>query len=187
MPEENEVEAENIEVPVSQLKDAQAVRNESLLDNLKIKRGDLANRETFINIPGYDEAPPIMKAKYRLLEGHEIDAIMNKVMRETKNQWDRNTLSAVDTFIASCEGIYVDIGDGSPEPHALRLPRTDKPILGYNKDLAEAMGFEAETARQTVFEIFANNELAIQQHNMKLSLWMSNTSRKVDEDFLGVI
>jgi superfamily I DNA and/or RNA helicase len=180
---ENEVESE---VPVTHLKDATEQRNESLLDNLVQKRKNLDNKETFINIPGYDDEPPIMKAKYRLLDGKEIDNIMTKVQKETKNQWDRQVLSAVDMFIAACEGMFVDIGDGALEPYPMKVG--DKEILGYNEDLAAALELEeVNTARQTVFGVFANNEAAIMQHNVKLSLWMSNTSRKVDEDFLGLI
>ena len=60
-------------------------------------------------------------------------------------------------------------------------------IRGYNPDLAAALELQGtETARQVVFAVFANNEAAIMQHNVKLSLWMSNTSRKVDDDFLGI-
>ena len=181
----SDVESE-VEVPVSQLRDVNVQRNQSLLEGLRQKNRDLQNKETYINIPGYDDAPPIMKAKYRLLEGKEIDDIMTKVMKEVKGNWDRQVLSAVDMFIAACEGMFVDIGDGAEEPYQMKTNEGTE-ILGYNPDLAAALELQGtETARQVVFAVFANNEAAIMQHNVKLSLWMSNTSRKVDDDFLGI-
>jgi len=177
MSEENEAE-----VPVTQITAVQDERNESLLDNLQRKRADLATKETYIHIPGYDKDPPILLAKYRLVEGKELDMLGDKVTRETKNKWDRQVLAAVDTFITCCEGMYVDHGDGEPKPMTLE----GEHIWGYNEQLATALNFEAKTAREVVFGVFVNNEIAIMQHNMMLSRWMSNTSRQVDDDFLGL-
>lgn len=175
----------DVELPVNELKNASERRNENLLGNLKQKRENLANKETFISIPGYDREPPILLAKYSLLEGPVVDNIGTKVSREVKGQWDRQVLMAVDTFIEACQGMYVDIGEGAKEPQ--EMTHNGKHIAGYNQDLCEALEYEAETARQVVFGLFANNEIAIMQHNVKLSMWMSNTSRQVDDDFLGLI
>jgi hypothetical protein len=158
---------------------------QSLLDSLRQRREELTEtRDVFIPLPGYDAEPPILLAKYRLLEGHEINAIAKKVTRETKDSWTRQTLAAVDTFIAACTGMFVDLKDGQgPQPMTLN----GNPILGYNQDLATALDFQSETARQTVYGVFADNDVAIMTHGARLSLWMGDTTRKIDEDFLGEV
>lgn len=153
---------------------------ESLLDQLRAKREEVAGSNTcFIPIPGYDGDPPVMMAQYRVLDGKELDNIGRKVARETKDRWDRNVLAAMDVLIACCQGMYVDMQNGA-EPQQMTL--NGVPIAGYNQDLAQALQFQAETARQVVMGIFVNNEVALMQHNVRLSMWMGNTSRRIDED-----
>lgn len=173
------------EVPVTSLKDAQQRRNQSLLANLKDKREAASNKETYITIPGYDGDPPILKAKYRLIDSNEIDKIATRVQKESGDSLTRQVLGAVDTLIAACDGFYVDVGDGELQPFV--DPDTDAHVAGYNQDLANLLQYEANTAREVVFGLFSNNEIAIMQHNIKLSMWMSNTSRDVDNDFLGLV
>jgi hypothetical protein len=155
----------------------------SLLEGLRQRRSELSEtKEVLIPLPGYDREPPILMAKYRLLEGHEIDAIGRKVVRETKDRWDRQIIAAVDTFINACEGMYISMGNGKePEP----LTMNGDPVAGYNQDLARALKFDADTAREVVMGVFAGNDVAIMQHNVRLSLWMGDTTRRIDEDFLG--
>jgi hypothetical protein len=157
---------------------------DSLLESLRARRKEqVESNETFITLPGYDKRPPYLKAQYRLLEGKEVDIIARKVMAETKDSWQRQILTAVDAFIAACTGLYYDEDDGKGnQPMTYR----GETIMGYGPDLAAALEIEgAETARACVFGVFADNDMAIMQHNVKLSLWMSDTTRKVDGDFLG--
>jgi hypothetical protein len=172
---------EEQDVPVAELPEQD--QNASVLDQLRKKREDVTiNNEVDIPIPGYDQEPPILVARYHLIDGREVDRISRKVSQEVKDRWDRVTLSSVDIFIASCVGMFYDMqtGDGL-QPMTLN----GEPITGYTPQLATALGFEAGTARQVVYGVFANNDVAIATHNVRLSRWMSNTSVKVDEDFLG--
>jgi hypothetical protein len=156
---------------------------DNLLGALREKRKELAEKkETYIAIPGYDSSPPILLALYRLVDGTEIDKIGRKIRSETKSEWQRQILSAVDLFITACEGIYFDMDDGNG-PQQLEVNKT--PVSGYNEDLAAALGIEAETARQVVFGVFSGNDVAIMQHSVRLGMWMGDTSRNVDELFLG--
>lgn len=174
------------DVPLHDLaKDNGEKSSESLFDNLREKRTELGKNQTIIlPIPGYDNDPPVLMAKYRLMTGKELEDIAQRVSRQTKDRSQRQILAAVDTFINCCEGIYVDLEDGEGPKPLSNLQ--DQPIRGYNQDLADTLQFPAENARQVVFGIFADNDIAIMQHNVRLGLWMSNTSRKVDDDFLGL-
>lgn len=181
----SDIEDTEVDVPVQELAGGNHKPPESLFDNLRDKRDELGKNQTLLlNIPGYDNDPPVLIAKYRLMTGKELEDISNKVMRETKDRSQRQILAAVDTFINCCEGIYFDLLDGKG-PQPLKSVG-NQPIAGFNVNLAEAMQFPAETARQVVFGLFADNDIAIMQHNVRLGLWMSNTSRKMDDDFLGL-
>jgi hypothetical protein len=156
---------------------------DSLLGVLREKRKELSeNKQTYIALPGYDKEPPILMALYRLVDGPEIDKIARKVRSEVKDNWQRQVLSAVDLFITACEGMYVDVDDGKgPQP----MTMNGEPIMGYNEQLAEALQIESTTARQVVFGVFADNDVAIMQHSVRLGMWMGDTTRNVDELFLG--
>jgi hypothetical protein len=187
MSKDIENEVEDVELTLTDLPASTSENSkpaESLFDNLREKRAQLgANQTIILSIPGYDNDPPVLMAKYRLMTGKELEDIASKVSRETKDRSERQILAAVDTFINCCEGMYFDMMDGKgPQPMKIH----DQAIVGYNSDLAEALQFQAETARQVVFQIFADNDIAIMQHNVRLGLWMSNTSRKMDDDFLGL-
>lgn len=181
------VEEEGEARPLLEITDPEPEPN-SLFDQLAQKRQRAVESKdgSFIPVPGYDKEPPVLLAKYRLLEGKEVDAIGRKVVDEVKGRWNRQVLAAVDTMIESCDGLYIDLGDGE-DPQPLTLGGA--PIPGFNRELAVAMKFEGElhsgTAREVVFALFVNNEVAIMEHSVRLSRWMGNTTRRVDEELLG--
>jgi hypothetical protein len=156
---------------------------DNLLGALREKRKEISEtKETYIAIPGYDGEPPILMANYRLMDGTEIDKIARKIRHEVKDNWQRQVLSAVDLIINACQGLYIDLDDGN-EPQPMTL--NGVPVDGYNSELATALEFEATTARQVVFGVFGGNDVAIMQHSARLGLWMADTTRDVDMDFLG--
>lgn len=157
--------------------------NESLLDQLRKKREEAtANKEVYIPIPGYDREPPILVAKYRVLEGDELNRMGRKVQAETRDPWDRQILAAIDGMISACVGMFIDLQDGSePQP----MTKDGQPVAGFSPELAAGLGFQANNAREVVLGVFVGNEIAIMQHNVRLSLWMGNTSRKIEEDIFS--
>lgn len=182
---ENDSEAPEVPVAVTDLATAgeETTGSESLFEQLREKRAEAqAGKETLIPIPGYDREPPILMAKYRVLDGDVINKIARKVNQETRDQWDRQMLAAMDGMIAACVGMYVDLQDGN-EPQ--QMTKNGLPIMGYTAELAEALEFAASSAREVVRGVFVSNDVAIMQHNIRLSMWMGNTSRKIDEDIFA--
>lgn len=162
----------------------------NLVEQLAAKRRLIAEtKETFIPITGYDQQPPLLLARYRLLDGPELNRIGDKVGREVKSRWDRQIYSAVDTFVAACIGFYVDKGDGKPVP----MQHAGAEITGYTVALAEALQYRDEipdgpdhiVARAVAFGLFANNDAAISEHNFMLNRWFANTSIDVSQGLLG--
>ena len=168
----------------------QAVQDEppeSPLEQLAAKHKELADtRECNIPVPGYDKNPPLLLIRYRLLEGTELARMGEKIRRETRNQWQRQLLAAVDTFIAACKGFYYENGDGQLR----ELTYEGEHLVGFNMELARALGFadeigEEPTARKVCFALFNHNDAAIAQHNMLLNMWFSDTSLDVQAELLG--
>lgn len=163
---------------------------ENLLDQLAQKRKTInETKETYIPVPGYDENPPLLLARYRLLDGAELSRIGDKIQRDVKGRWDRQVYASIDTFIAACMGFFVDKGDGKPVP----LVHQGEPITGYTQALAEALQYAGEVpdgpdhviARAVAFGLFVNNDVAISEHAFRLNRWFSNTSIDVSQGFLG--
>lgn len=157
---------------------------DNLLSQLAAKRSQIAeNKETLIPVPGYAEDPPLLLIKYRLLEGQEIAQIGNTIRQQFKGRWDRTMYAGIDTFIRAVVGVYVDKGDGVPVPLTIQ----GQPVTGFTRSLAEGLQFadtlaEPDDPRQVVFALFANNEVAIAQHNFNLNRWMSDTSIDISKD-----
>jgi len=161
----------------------QEVEPQSVLDLLRQKREESAAATTVdLPVPGYNNSPPVLYIRYQLIDGPTIDRIGRKVTRQTKDRWSRQILSAIDTMIESIVGFYVDMEDGSE-----RKPLTvhGEHITTFGPELQEALGFEADNARNTVRELFGQNDVALAGHNIALSRWMTNTTAEIDEEFLG--
>ena len=158
---------------------------ENLLDQLALRRKEISEtKEVFIPVPGYDKEPPLLLIRYRLLEGPELDRIGNSIRRTFKSRWDRQLYAGVDTFINAVVGVFIDLGNGVPQP----LTRNGVPILGFTRELAEGLQFADEIGdpdrpRDVVFGLFANNDVAIAQHNFLLNRWMGDTSVDVSKEF----
>lgn len=166
---------------------AQEESPESPLDVFAAKHRELAAiKDVDIPIPGYDKAPPILMIRYRLIEGSEAARMGDKIKRETKDQWQRQILMSVDTFITTCVGFYFDDGSGKARP----LTYNGEHLVRFDRDLAEALGFADElpdeiTARKVAFSLFNNNDAAIVQHSQILNAWFADTSLDVQADLMG--
>jgi hypothetical protein len=153
----------------------------NLLESLRQKRQELADhREGFVPVPGYED--PELLIRYRVIDSKEIQKIGNKVIKETKDRMQRQLLAAVDTFIAAATGVYVRLAEDT-EPVALTL--NGREIEGFSQELATAMNFPATTARDVVFGVFAENDIAIMNHAIRLNQWMTFNRSDIDREFLG--
>lgn len=160
-------------------------QSSNLLSQLAEKRREIADtKDVFLPVPGYDKEAPILLIKYRLLTGPELERIGQKVRREVKGRWDRQLEAAVETFIAACDGVYVDLEDGKdPQP----LTINGREVTGFTRDLAEGLEFadrlqDPDRARDVLFGLFANNDVAISKHNFLLNMWMSDTSVDISKE-----
>jgi hypothetical protein len=160
-----------------------ASNNASLLDALAARRDEIAvNNEIYLPIPGYDVSGITLLARYRLLSGEELEGIGRKVVKQySKSQrYERTLYGSIDVMVNACTGIFYEM-DGQRK----QLTTNDgTPIDGFDENLAEALQFEADTARQCVLGVFCGNVVSLQTHNLMLGRWMSDTSIDVMSEML---
>lgn len=157
----------------------------SLFDGLREKHREIAARKTIdIPIPGYDGD---LVARYRVLDvTSEMSGIAKRVAREFTNTMEAQLWATVDGMIVACEGIFASDKGGNLHPLS-EATGSDTPVK-YDMQLAQFMGFTGVgSAREVVMELFGHNEVAMLDHGSQLSRWMSNTSRRVNEEFMAGI
>lgn len=187
MAEEIEHEVDYDRVAASPMQAVEGAPEErSLLDTLRAAKEEAEAQETVdIKLPGFEKSSIRLYARYRMLEGKEIDERGRKIRREFKKEFDRQLYGSIDLMIAACEGIFYRT-DEDDEPQQLTIGGS--PVTGYTPALAEAFGVaidDRHPARSIVLGMFNNNDVAIGAHNLRLSLWMADTSTDVDQALLG--
>lgn len=147
----------------------------SIVDLLKQDINEIAtHKEAFIRVSGYEKSG--IQIKYRMPEGgKELDAIAQKVERETKDRFARNLNTMIDTIITLCEGVYCQ-PPGVEEPVELDPEETGSPCL-IDERLAALLGMSTNgdsplTARLVLKRLFHNNDMAIINHAEKLNRWL---------------
>jgi len=158
----------------------------SLLDTFHAELDEIAStKSVLIPVRGYERTG--LQIKYGMPEnGKQLDAIARKVNREVKDTFSRNLLTAMDTMIALCEGLYVQ-PEEVPEPVMLDPHDTGEPCQ-FDVVLAELMGMNGSggSARTVVKRLFGNNDFAIMSHAEKLSRWLQNTKADLELEFWQV-
>jgi hypothetical protein len=171
--------------PVDELQHDVPVADEqsTIMDQLRAKRDEqTADLVCYITVPGYQG---LLKAEYGVLPTKQMGMIGKKIQRQFKDESDRQLNAIIDTLIQACQGFHFVQEDGSstaidPDHSGVPLTYTDPRTPGYFK-----MGEEVTTARACLLGVFNNNEPSILAHGMKLSRWYEDTSKDVDEGFLG--
>lgn len=159
----------------------------SVVDLLKKDLTELEeSTDVFIPVPGYESSG--LAVNYRLpTSGKELDAIMQRVFKQTKDNYERGINTALDTMISLCLGLWVQLPD-MEERQPLDFDKSGIPVR-FDDRLPKNLGWElppGETtwrARLVVRKLFANNELAIGTHVEKLQRWLQNTKIDIQSEY----
>jgi len=162
----------------------------TMMDNLRAEREVETPDTADINIPGYRDK---FVARYRVVPGKIVADLGKRVQRQFNDQYEQNVWATVDLIIAANIGLFYrnfeiedpdqqlvpldpehEIGD----PMAVALTFSDP-------STAEMLHLTTQTARDLVYQVFKENDTAILAHGITLSRWMADTSKGVDETFLG--
>lgn len=159
-------------------------RDNSMMGELRRRHAELAEAKTLdLPVPGYNDT---LVARYRVLDiKGELDHLQAKVAHEFRSIGEQGVYGTIDALIMACEGMYYNNGS-ELKPLSEGIGPDEPPVL-YDDRLADFLGFEAQSARETVLETFGRNEPALIEHGRQLSVWMQNTSRTVMEGFLATL
>lgn len=161
----------------------------SMMEQLREERSSAAPDTADIDVPGYSGK---LICRYKVVEGKVLANIGKRVARQVKDDADRQLYGTVDVLIAACEGLYFrspandQLYPIDPDLPAQGTPAENGTAATYaHPSLPSYFGFSSEDARGNVFGIFKGNDTAIIAHGITLSRWMADTSKGVDESWLG--
>lgn len=155
----------------------------SRLDALKARRAELGEeRHLDLDVPGYGGD---LVARYRVPPAGELDRVAKRISKLPEGE--RLLAATISQVILACDSMWIRV-NGELEP----LDPNDTLPVRYDHRLAEALGIEITaktTAAEVVKSVFVSgtglNVAALSAHASQLGEWMIDTSRDVDEDFLG--
>jgi hypothetical protein len=126
-------------------------------------------------VPGYNG---LLVVSYKWVPYSRLSATA-KSLGKIKDQLEQQVAAAADTLVATCDEILIN---DAGELHSF----SPAPVTFADSEaLAEALGFpKADSSRQTCYSVF-NNEYAMIDAAFKVSSWLEDTSKQVDEEFLG--
>jgi hypothetical protein len=183
-----ESDEREITAPLDKLVGGQLEGERSLLEDLATQRAESAtDRATFILIPGYNGID--LLARYRLVEGHELEAIARRIQGKGRRGggglWAKNMAAALDTMATACTGIFYQ-RDTDPAPQQLTVGGEPVENFGDPK-LCEGLKIlpMPDSVRKIITLVFKGNDIAISNHAMKLNRWFADTNSEVDDDFMG--
>jgi|SRR5215472_13993678 len=153
----------------------------NIMDRLRaVRDAQTADTTCFIVVPGYKG---LLKAEYCVLDSTEMTMIGRKIQRQFKEDGDRQINAIMDILIRANRGLYFVEEDGALTPID---PEDNGRALTYSDPrTATFFNFESDTARTSLLGVFQFNEMSLLAHGLKLNRWYEDTSREVDDDFLG--
>jgi hypothetical protein len=147
----------------------------SIVDLIKQDVSDLEEiTDVLIPVPGYESSH--LTIRYRLPKGKELDELVTKNSRETKDEYYRGINTAMDSMILLCTGIFVQPPDHD-EP--IQLDINGQPVK-LNATLATFLNWsEMKSSREVVRYLFRGNDLAIGAHSARLQKWLVDVKADV--------
>lgn len=162
----------------------------SVLGRLRERRAELAaDHRLDLAIPGYGGE---LVARYRPLTAEEQRHLAAKVDRADHASEAKaaavQMMVAVDTIVAACDEILV-MQDGGLVPLAA-IAGAEGPVR-FDEQLAEALGIDADTAREVVCGLFPRDRggqvlpQPVNRHANEVAVWMARIGIDADAGLLG--
>jgi hypothetical protein len=152
----------------------------TILARLREKREALGVKKTVVlPIPGYEGE---LAVRYAWKPYEEL-ARRGQALQKVKDPTRRDLWAAADTLIQLCVEVVIPSEESEDGWRGL-AEDGDEPIR-FDDRLADALGFDADSARATVFGVFAANDYAVLNAALQLSAWLQDATQEVDADFSG--
>lgn len=151
----------------------------SILEQLVAARQETADDQTVdIDIPGRYNGRLV--AHYGLLDQSELAKIAKRVRKQYKKTEQQVLAMSCDILITSCEALLYR----NDKDELVTLTNDEGEILNY-PNAGDFLQFEATSARDSVIQVFGNNEMGVIDQQVRLTRWMRNTGADVQSDLLG--
>jgi hypothetical protein len=166
----------------------EAQGNEAVVDSaivrLREQHAELRRERTLdLRVPGWSG---MLVARYTPVRAGEMRKLASRVDRlESQATPEADLAAAADLIITTCKEILVVV-DG--EKRTLQDEAGKDAPVRFDKQLAEILGFEAESAREVVYGCFPQFpdgspiETTINAHALEVAEWITNVDEEVSSD-----
>lgn len=152
----------------------------ALFQNLRKARAEIQpfGNSLTLEVPGY---AGLLGIEYKYIDTGVTERIAKKIARELRSVHGEGEtlLGSIDTLVAASKQIVV-----RDDEKAEWRPITQSiiPVKLGDLKLTEILDYQARDAREVVLGLFGSDHAIIRQ-SVALSQWLSDVTRKVDEDF----
>lgn len=160
-------EGGNVQIDVSPLAALRA-RREQLVNELYID----------IKVPRWDE--PELYVRFKPVSAVRLNSAIERRRKQKGDDW--SILANADMLIDCCLGVYAVMNGDTEEKLSLREGNPHGSWTKIDKDLANALGIEAERASDACMGLFFTEGDLIDVAN-KLFKWSGIAGDEADEDF----
>lgn len=151
----------------------------SIRDQIRAEREAIASEKTLdLLVPGYRG---LLAVRYHSISDRELEEYLKRAQREN----DQSIRSNYDLLIEACETILYRESDEQEFTPALD---ENGDQIRFDVRLAEMLGMDATTARETVAGFFSPDgaqPLAVAQHIGAVADWLQGKSSEIDPALLG--
>jgi hypothetical protein len=149
----------------------------SIRDQIRAEREAIASEKTLdLLVPGYSG---LLAVRYRSISDRELEQYIKRA------QGEQSIGANLDLLIQTCETILYRESDEQEFTPALD-ENGDR--IRFDIRLAEMLGIDAKTARETVAGFFSPDgaqPLAVAQHIGAVADWLQGKSSEIDPALLG--
>lgn len=159
----------------------------SIIGGLRQSRSKIGagSKPLYLDVPGYDGK---LVLRFKWIPFRELSSTSRSLSQITELT-TQAVAAAADTVGLTCEEVCVRVpgADHTPEyPKGIApLSTNGEPVSFTDERLAYALDFTAPDNQRDMVVRAYNNEYALIDQAAAVVEWLKDTSRKVDETFLG--
>lgn len=145
----------------------------SLIDRVRARREErVADEHLDLPVPTWGGE---LVARFRV-----VDSVIFERIAKRLQSGKTDTGADADFLCAACAGVFVRDDDGP-----LEAVLCDGKPVAFDKGLADVLGVEVERAREVVYYLVKDNQLALSLFAVKVINWMQDTSAEVEGQIVG--
>lgn len=153
----------------------------SAIERLREQHSELRRERTLdLRVPGWSG---LLIARYQPVRAGEMRKLSSRITKLAgQDTPEADLTAAADVIVTACKEMLID-QDGEKLTLQEQLG-VDAPVR-YDRKLAEVLGFEAESAREVVYNVFPQFpdggviETTVNAHAAEIAEWIANVDEEV--------